>query len=325
MQDLSRRAVLIQPAAWLAAGQVSSGALEERLAPPQGQVDVVLDSDTYNEIDDQFAVAYALLSRERMKVEAVYAAPFLNERSSSPADGMQKSYEEILRILKRLNLSPQGFAFAGSERFLPAAGKPVDSPAARDLIQRALQTRSKPLYVMAIGAPTNVSSALLLEPRIKNRIVVVWLGGQPLEWHTASEFNLKQDLHASRTLYDCGVPLIQIPAKNVSEHLRTTTLEIEHFLKGKSPIADYLCSEFHAYAKSKAPQGDYPWSKVIWDIAAVAWLVRPDWVPSRIVFSPVLTDELKYRLQVGRHKMRIAIDVHRDPIFDDLFRKLAAV
>jgi len=48
---------------------------------------MVLDTDTYNEVDDQFAVVYALRSPERLRVEALYAAPFHNDRSSGPADG----------------------------------------------------------------------------------------------------------------------------------------------------------------------------------------------------------------------------------------------
>ena len=60
---------------------------------------MVLDTDTYNEIDDQFAVVYSLISPEKLDVEAIYAAPFFNTRSLSPKDGMEKSYEEISEIL----------------------------------------------------------------------------------------------------------------------------------------------------------------------------------------------------------------------------------
>ena len=49
-----------------------------RLQVPSGIVDVVIDSDTFNEIDDQFAISLALLSPERMRVQAIYAAPFHN-------------------------------------------------------------------------------------------------------------------------------------------------------------------------------------------------------------------------------------------------------
>ncbi|HOT93523.1 MAG TPA: nucleoside hydrolase, partial [Anaerolineae bacterium] len=70
-----------------------------RLEPPTGKVQMVLDTDTYNEVDDQFAVVQALLSPEKLDVLALYAAPFFNDRSTGPADGMEKSYQEILRLL----------------------------------------------------------------------------------------------------------------------------------------------------------------------------------------------------------------------------------
>ncbi|HYI96987.1 MAG TPA: nucleoside hydrolase, partial [Bryobacteraceae bacterium] len=240
MTNVTRRNLVAMPAAFMtSAAQIPSG-LQQRLDLPSGKVQAVLDTDTYNEIDDQFAVAYALRSSDRIDIEAIYAAPYLNDRSTSAADGMQKSYDEILRILARLKVSDKGFVYRGSESFMTAPDKPVKSAAAEDLIGKALKPRSGPLYVLTIGAPTNVSSAILIEPKIKEKIVVVWLGGQPFDWHTANEFNLKQDLHASRILYDSGVPLVNVPARNVSEHLRTTVPELEKFMKGKSPIADYL-------------------------------------------------------------------------------------
>lgn len=304
-----------------ARGQTS---LDQRLVPPPpGKVAAVVDSDTYNEIDDQFAVAYAMRSPERIDVQAVYAAPFHNERSSGAGDGMRKSYDEILRILERLKAPARDFAFRGSESFMTGASKPVDSPAARDLIAKALQPRNGLLYVLTIGAPTNVSSALLLEPKIKDRIVVVWLGGQPYDWTTAREFNLQQDLHASRVLYDSGVALVNIPTRNVSEHIRTTVPEIEYFLKGKSAIGDYLASEFVAYRKWKAPDAGFAWSKVIWDISAVAWLIEPKWIPTRRVPSPTLTDDMKYQQATGRHPVLVAVGADRDRIFNDMFQKLA--
>jgi inosine-uridine nucleoside N-ribohydrolase len=325
MSASTRRAFLSAAAAAagsLAAQSPATSSLEQKLTPPTGKVNAVIDSDTYNEIDDQFAVAYALRSTDKMNIEAVYAAPYLNDRSTSAGDGMRKSHEEILRILKRLNVESAGFAFTGSPNFMTAANKPVDSPAARDLIAKAGRSRTEPLYVITIGAPTNVSSAILMEPKIKDSIVVVWLGGQPFSWPTAREFNLMQDLHASRVLYDSGVPLVNVPTVNVSEHLRSTTHEIDHFLKGKTPIADYLATEFTTYAKTQTKDPAFAYSKVIWDISAVAWLIEPKWVPSMLAPSPMLTDDMKYRSQAGRHMVRVATGCNRDRIFNDMFQKL---
>ncbi|MCA1759464.1 MAG: hypothetical protein LC658_06820, partial [Bacteroidales bacterium] len=55
----------------------------KQLEPPSGKLRMVLDTDTYNEVDDQFALAYAFLSNEKVELEAVYAAPFHNSRSAS--------------------------------------------------------------------------------------------------------------------------------------------------------------------------------------------------------------------------------------------------
>jgi inosine-uridine nucleoside N-ribohydrolase len=320
MTDVSRRSVLLAGAA--AASLLAQTKLEDRLALPTGRVDAVLDTDTYNEIDDQFAVAYALRSADRIKLEAIYAAPYLNDRSTSAGDGMQKSYEEILRILGRMKVDSAKFAYTGSKQFMQRAGAPVESAAATDLIAKAMKQRDGLLYVLTIGAPTNVSSAILMEPKIKDRIVVVWLGGQPFDWRTAREFNLQQDIHSSRVLYDSGVPLVNIPTKNVSEHLRTTISEVDQFLRGKSPIADYLASEFTTYAKAHMPSATFAYSKVIWDISVIAWLIDPKWIPSKLAPSPVLTDDFRYEQRAGRHVVRVATECNRDRVFDDLFRKL---
>ncbi len=57
-----------------------------KLNSPSGKARIVLDTDTYNEMDDQFALCYAFLSKEKIQLEAVYAAPFYNDRSSGPGD-----------------------------------------------------------------------------------------------------------------------------------------------------------------------------------------------------------------------------------------------
>lgn len=295
-----------------------SGSVARGVAAPR----IVLDTDTYNEIDDQYAVAYAVLSPEAVRLEALYAAPFLNNRSTSAGDGMQKSYEEIGRVLDRLGRKSSFQAvYRGSKEFMKGPGKPVESPAAQDLVKRAMSS-NEPLFVLAVGAPTNVSSAILMEPKIKDRITVVWLGGQPYHFPSAREFNLQQDIHSSRVLYDSGVKLVNITTKNVSEQLRTTTAELAAFIKGKSKIGDYLFEIFVDYAKEHKRDLSKPWSKVIWDISAVAYMVNPKWIETRAVPSPILNDDLTWGYQADRHKVQVATHVDRDGVFGDLFARL---
>lgn len=139
--------------------------LLRRLTKPKGKIDVVLDTDTYNELDDQFALSYMMKNSDKLNVKALYAAPFLNDKSVSPKDGMEKSYDEILKLLTLLKREDlKAVTFKGSETYLTDEDTPVLSPAAEDLAKRAMDyTPEKPLYVVAIGAITNVASALLFE------------------------------------------------------------------------------------------------------------------------------------------------------------------
>jgi purine nucleosidase len=259
----------------------------ELLKHPEGKVDFVLDTDTYNEIDDQFAVVYALLSKETLNVKALYAAPFHNKNSKGPEDGMEKSYDEILRLLDRLNVDPEGFVFKGSKSWIQEDMKPVDSPAAQHLVELANHANKGPLYVGVIGAPTNVSSAILMDPSIIDKIVVLWLGGHPQYWPNTVEFNCQQDIPASQVLFDSGVPLVRFPCQNCVSALRTTESEMAKYVKGKGAIGDYLYEIFVDYQ----PGGglNKAWSKVILDIVVVAWLVDPRMAPTQLVHSPILS------------------------------------
>lgn len=294
---------------------------EERLrmlAPPTGVISMVLDTDTFNEIDDQFAVVYTILSKDRLDLKAMYAAPFYNSLSSGPKDGMEKSYDEIHRILRRMNVSTDGFVFKGSDRFMEEANTPIESAAARDIVAKAkAASPDKPLYVVAIGAITNVASALLIEPEIIRNIVIVWLGGHHLHWKHTKEFNLVQDVLAARVLLDSGVPFIMVPCHGVASHLITTLPEINHYVRDKGEIGQFLAERYESCAKDH-----YGYSRVIWDISVIAWLLMPESVPTEIVHSPVLTDQVTWSTDQSRHFIRVASSIDRNAVFKDLFYKL---
>ena len=99
--------------------------LLRRLTKPKGKIDVVLDTDTYNELDDQFALSYMMKNSDKLNVKALYAAPFLNDKSVSPKDGMEKSYDEILKLLTLLKREDlKSVTFKGSETYLTDEDKP---------------------------------------------------------------------------------------------------------------------------------------------------------------------------------------------------------
>ncbi len=296
--------------------------LLQRLEPPQGRVSMVLDTDTYNEIDDQFALVYAALAVDRLDLKAVYAAPFANARSTGPGDGMEKSWAEIHRVLEHLGFPKEGLVYRGSNRFMDAKKQPISSDAADHLVQLAHnQPADDPLYVVAIGAITNVASALLLDPTVAERIAVVWLGGHPHYWPHNREFNLYQDPHSAQVVLDSGVPFIHVPCKNVAEHVKSTVPEMAQLFQGRGAVGDYLYQIFAEYEGMDEPTA---WSKEIWDLAAVAWLVNPDFMPSEVVPTPLLnTDEdCTWSFDSNRHPSRVCTDARRDQILRDLVARL---
>ena len=291
------------------------------LAVPQGVVDVVLDTDAYNEIDDQFAIAYLLKSKEKLNTKAIYAAPFLNSNSVSPKDGMEKSYDEILKLISILRERVD--VFKGSEMFLDNENTPVISPAAQDLAERVKKySPEKPLYVVAIGAITNVASAILLNPEFTENAVVIWLGGNALHYHNTKEFNMYQDVAAARVVMQSGVPFVQLPCMGVVSQFTVSKAELEVWLQGKNDIADYLAKNAIKAAESYASGS--AWTRVIWDVTAVAWLLNDSdrFMESRIIPTPIPTYDNFYATNYNGYPMRYVYNIKRDNLMNDLFEKL---
>ena len=290
-----------------------------RLEHPGRRVRMVLDTDTFNEIDDQFALVHALLSPETMEVEAIYAAPFANSRAATPGEGMELSHDEIGRLLERMGRSPEDLVHRGVTEYVGAGKEARAAPAVDDLIARARASApSDPLYVVAIAAISNVASALLVAPDIAERIVVVWLGGHALGWPHAREFNLRQDVGGAQVLLDCGVPLILVPCEGVTTHLTSTAPEIREHVAPHGAIGAFLAERFLDYADDHLG-----WSKEIWDLAPIGWLLDPGWTPTVVRSTPILTDSVTWSVDDARHPMGYVRHVRRDPILRDLFRKLA--
>ncbi|MEO9517913.1 MAG: nucleoside hydrolase [Paracoccaceae bacterium] len=350
---------------------LSTELMTDRLALPNGNgpVRLLIDTDAANEIDDQYAIAWALLSPEHLTVEAVTAVPFsfahhqpellaaekaLEEGTArqehlvggfqgwlsrlhaqgrraadlnfvGPAEGMALSHTEICTIYEKLGMSHQGRVFAGAERYMQSPDDIVHSEAV-DTIIRLARAGDAPLYIAAMGCVTNIASALLKAPDIIDRIVVIWTSAYPSSAPHCNRpsLNLVQDTHASRLIFDCGVPHVYLPGYHVGAQLKISWPEMDQFVKGQGAIGDYLN---HLYTHNPlhdmfaiTNREQRTW--VIWDIINIAWLINPDWVPTRLTASPILDDELFWQHDETRHLMREAHDVQRDEIFLDFYEKL---
>ena len=82
------------------------------------KINVILDTDTYNECDDQFALAYLLKSQDRFNIEAITIAPYHHDNGISIQEGLDKSYNEIIKICNWLNFNSKNKVFKGSTGYI---------------------------------------------------------------------------------------------------------------------------------------------------------------------------------------------------------------
>ena len=291
---------------------------------PQGKIDVVLDTDTYNEVDDQFALAYLLRSEDKLNCCAIYAAPFKNSLVASPNEGMEKSYFEILNILRlcgRENLAD--VTYRGAPSYLQDEHTPVMSDAVKDLIQRArARDNENPLYVVSIGAITNIASAILAAPDIIKKIVVIWLGGNALDWQHNREFNMMQDVSAARVVMEREVPLVLVPCDGVVSTFSISVPELKYWLEGANSLCDYLIDIVTAM-ENRCAKGKV-WAKPVWDVTAVAWLLndQQQFMLEKTVPAPIPQYNHSYAFSEDRRPIKYVWYIRRNELFTDLFNKL---
>lgn len=353
--------------------QLDEATMRGRLENPSGKIRLVIDTDAHNEIDDQFAIAWALMSQDVFEIEGVLAEPYSHRHHREPsikafdlltespemeltgnlaayriraermiasgidprkityvgpAEGMELSYQEILKIFELMDEPTEDKVFRGAPNYLEAADKPVHSAAVDHLIACAMKDDDRPLYVAAIGCVTNIASAMLIEPSIIEKIVVLWTSSYPsiMPYSNKPSLNLVQDVPASQLLFDSGVPLVYLPGYYIGQQLKLSLPDVERWVQGKGNIGNYLYELFvnNPHHKVWGIDDHFARTWVIWDLINFAWLLNPDWVPGHIVSTPVLTDDLYWQHHDNRHPMFEAIGIDRDAIFRDFLRKLAA-
>ena len=176
---------------------------------------------------------------------------------------------------------------------------------------------------MAIGAITNVASALLLNPKMKDKVVIVWLGGHAHHFNHTREFNMYHDISAARIVMKSGAPFVQLPCMGVVDNFTISKPELEYWLKGKNQLADYLATstieEAEVYASSSMP-----WTRIIWDVTAVAWLLNDDerFMESRIIPTRIPDYTRYYEADYEGEPMTYVYHIKRDYLMTDLIEKL---
>lgn len=285
---------------------------------------VILDTDISNEVDDQFALCYLMKSLDEINLQAITIAPFSKSgysSASSTEEGTELSYNTACDVLDKLGMGEyKEIVYKGAvEYFYQSKELNLATKKIIDLARTNVHTT-----IVAIGAITNVALALFHAPDIARKIDIIWLGGNSFLSPLNDEFNFRQDVEGVREVFNSGVELVVIPCRNVASNLVTTVYEIEHYLKGKGEIGDYLCQIFADCKKrfEKTERDKIGQSKTLWDLSAIAYLLNPNWFTVKETSAPEILDDTSYKFVENDKKVKFVMDLKRHNIYQDFFIKM---
>lgn len=288
--------------------------------PSQKMVRVIMDTDAKNEADDQYAIVHALLS-PKFDNRGIIAAHFGEWRSPT---SMEDSYEEIAKILALMKIQDNNMIFKGAPRALADESTPIPSAGAELIIKEAMSDDPRPLFVTILGPLTDMAAALLMEPRIADRLTVIWIGGGAYP-AGEPEYNLWNDIHAANVVFKSKVSVWQVP-KNVYQRVMVSLAELEYRVKPHGELGNYLFKQLVEFGHTEAAINTIIRTGECWclgDSPVVGLLLcdheyHYDWLP-----APEFTQDMRYIHERNNRPIRIYKDVNSRFILEDFFIKLA--
>jgi purine nucleosidase len=282
--------------------------------PPKDQrLRVIIDSDAKNEIDDQWAIALALLSPGRFQIEGFVGANFANSFSDGP-DSVEQSAREIELLLDKAGMAGRWPVLRGSHP-MRYPHEPSESEGVDFLIERAMAgSPEDPLWVIGLGAATDMASAFLKEPRIVDRVIAFW--HFRTRWpEKCYNFNVIGDVRAARLIFHSPLSFVLF---DTGTYLRCPMEESEQHVRPYGALGEYL----HEY-RSVRP-GFQSARKGFFDLGDVAALVDPDLACWEETECPEVDWDLDYQFKGTLGSILRCYHVDRDRTFGLLYGKLKA-
>jgi inosine-uridine nucleoside N-ribohydrolase len=283
------------------------------------KIPVILSTDVGNEIDDQWAIVYTLLSDE-FEVLGVMSA---HAPTMAPA-AAHTSYLILKDIIEeRLAMTVHPPILEGASFPLKDTVTPQVSQAATFLVEMSKSFSSENrLNVMTIGAATDIASAILIDPSIANRIRVLQMGFN--DWPSGGDFfNILNDIKAAQVIFSSDVPIVVGSAKVCRDNLGLGFEQAKQMVSQRGPIGGWLWDEYSAwyYRFVKPPRKDdfsKPW--IIWDTVVVAHLLG--FTKNEIYERPKVKDDMSFDHPKSGKAITWITDVDEHHMWADFLKKL---
>lgn len=223
----------------------------------QPRMRIIIDNDFGGDPDGLFELVHHLLSPS-VEIRAIIGSHLKKgdgfDRSNETALNAKKKIEEVLTIM---NLQNKYAVYQGSNNALENDSTAQVSEAAKAIVKEAMRDDTKsPLYIVCGAGLTDLASAYLMEPKIAERLKLVWIGGPeytelatPPPGYTSLEYNLAIDLTAGQVIFNKStIPIWQIP-RNAYRQVIMPYSSLITKVKSQGKIGEYLCANIENVMK----------------------------------------------------------------------------
>jgi len=273
----------------------------------QEKLKIILDADTANEVDDPYAIVRAF-AEPTWEILALNATQWRTSQWSS--DRSMEDGHRINQVLAAY-LKPENTKIlrGGHRRMYDWGDMALHSAATYNLIQEAhLQKKGEKLTVVALGALTNVASAVFIDPTISSKIKLYWLGSTydfEKKVSKRTDFNCMMDPQAIELLLSSEVEMHILPVSEVNQ-MQSKFSDAKKHLAGKHPLGDYLVQHWFDHDDGGREV------RILWDIALIEAMVHPEWV------TEVKVDNFENK-NVFLYK-----DIDKENFLNDCFTRIVA-
>ena len=292
---------------------------------------VLLDTDANNEIDDQQAIAYLLLSGDAFLVEGLTV-----NRTDNGGD-IEEQAIEAERIVKLCTLHPELPVIRGAsgsfEEISPHLAEPdfdgVD--AVNLIIERAHAAAAEKLVLVPIGKLTNIALALQKDPSIIDKVKVIWLGSNypdpgeynldndPASLNYVLETNVEFEMAVVRYFADSGTSAVRVTLEDAKQNLAGKGPQAAAPVEGRnggsfSTFGDYSVNLLENVRMS----GDPP-SRALYDMAVLAIVKNPAWAEARTIGAPILAGKAWQDRPDNPRKIVIRENFDKKAIIEDFY------
>lgn len=295
--------------------------------PKEKRVRYIIHTDCKNEADDQFTVAHALMT-DKLDVKGIIAGHFdeANKEQKRFPDKTTatESLKEIDRVLEYMHLKGKYNVYLGAQEKMADEKTPIVTEGAKFIVEEAMKDDPRPLYIGMQGAITDLACAILMEPKICERMTCIWIGGGDYpdgEW----EFNLMNDIAAANVVFSSSMPLWQV-TKSMYKNFSVSLAELQVRVRPYGQIGKYLFDQMIELNKARATDSNWPHGEVwgLGDEGCICAMMQ-EWERPAIydeIPAPRIAEDMTYIHGQNNRKIRVykSMDYRLD--LEDLYAKL---